>query len=278
MKESNQTLIQQIIEKVCKDAYRCGRKKGNIHLKNISEMMDIAGGRDIFMKQVSEIKRDPMLAKWIDFKDGNLEMDISQIHCAVEVIPELCRRIDIEDPRARQLRYIHTLEQWKEKAEDTWLAAYYEKELQKLNKYGYSEQLCRQMDDEEGALYRCLDEMIHLEEPLEKPIFSARVFQGVTDHDGRITPSKRFRKLYQRRVCGIIKDYSPEYIEDMSEDEMLAAHGILSYSQTLEWKGRVICTLDDGHVIDTGSHIYGAVLNAKTLEHIELLKLPKTAF
>ena len=59
---------------------------------------------------------------------------------------------------------------------------------------------------------------------------------------------------------------------------MLAAHGILSYSQTLEWKGRVICTLDDGHVIDTGSHIYGAVLNAKTLEHIELLKLPKTAF
>ena len=73
----------------------------------------------------------------------------------------------------------------------------------------------------------------------------------MTGHDGRITPSKRFRKQYQKSVCGIIKDYSPEYIEDMSEDEMLATHGILSYSQPLEWKGRVICTLDDGHVIDT---------------------------
>ena len=81
----------------------------------------------------------------------------------------------------------------------------------------------------------CAYEMLHLEEPSEKPIFSARVFQNVTGHDGRITPSKRFRKQYQKRVCGIIKDYSPEYIED-SEDEMLATHGILSYSQTLEWK------------------------------------------
>ena len=94
-------------------------------------------------------------------------------------------------------------------------------ELDRLNRGKCSEQLRKQMDDEQGALYLCLDEMLHLEEPSEKPIFSARVFQNVTGHDGRITPSKRFRKQYQKRVCGIIKDYSPEYIEDMSEDRCL---------------------------------------------------------
>lgn len=131
------------------------------------------------------------------------------------------------------------------------------------------------MDDEQGALYLCLDEMLHLEEPSEKPIFSARVFQNVTGHDGRITPSKRFRKQYQKRVCGIIKDYSPEYIEDMSEDEMHchAWNSVLFTDIRVERQGN-LHPLDDGHVIDTGSLVYGTVLNAKTLEHIESVKLP----
>ena len=274
MEESRQELIQQLIKIIDGDAYRKGTKKGMCHPEVTNHMMKAAGGRAAFIKQAQIIEKDPVLGRSIKFIPGNLGMDIVQVHCAVEIMPELCSRIGIEDPRARQLRYIQTMEQWKEKAGRTWLTAYYEDELDRLNRGKCSEQLRKQMDDEQGALYLCLDEMIHLEEPLEKPIFSARVFQGATEHDRRITPSKRFRKQYQKRVCGIIKDYSPEYIEDMSEDEMLATHGILSYSQTLEWKGRVICTLDDGHVIDTGSQVYGTVLNAKTLEHIESVKLP----
>ncbi len=230
MKESSQTLIQQLIKIIDGEAYRKGTKTGMCHPEVTADMMKAAGGREAFIKQAKIIEKDPVLGRSIKYDSGNLGMDIVQIHCAVNVMPELCRRVGIEDPRARQLRYIHTLEQWKEKAEDTWLTAYYEDELDKLNRGKCSEQLRKQMDDEQGA-------------------------------------------LYQRRVCGIIKDYSPEYIEDMSEDEMLAAHGILSYSQTLEWKGRVICTLDDGHVIDTGNQVYGTVLNAKTLEHIESVKL-----
>lgn len=274
MEESGKTLIQQLIKVIDGDAYRKGTKTGMCHPEVTNNMMKASGGRVAFIKQAQIIEKDPVLGGEIKFVTGNLGMDIVQIHCAVEIMPELCRRIGIEDPRARQLRYIRVMEYWKAKAEGSWLTAYYEDELDKLNRGRCSEQLRKQMDDEQGALYRCLDEMIRLEEPLEKPIFSARAFQSVIDHDSRITPSKRFRKQYQRRVCGIIKDYSPEYIEDMSEDEMLAAHGILSYSQTLEWKGRVICTLDDGHVIDTGSQVYGTILNANTLEHIESVRLP----
>lgn len=67
--------------------------------------------------------------------------------------------------------------------------------------------------------------------------------------------------------------YSPQYEEGMSDDEILAVHGILSYSQTLEWKGAVeYCLTDRNGIaseekIDTSSNHYGTVLNAQTLEH-----------
>lgn len=59
----------------------------------------------------------------------------------------------------------------------------------------------------------------------------------------------------------------------MSDDEILAAHGILSYSQTLEWKGAVEYCMTDRNgtaiekKIDTSLNYYGTVLNAQTLEH-----------
>ena len=67
--------------------------------------------------------------------------------------------------------------------------------------------------------------------------------------------------------------YSPQYDEGMSDDEILAAHGILSYSQTLEWKGAVEYCLTNRNgtasekKIDTSSNHYGTVINAQTLEH-----------
>lgn len=275
MKTNERTLIQWLIEEIDGNAYRKGTKTGVCHPKVTSDVMQATGGRKAFLEQVDMIKKDSELGRTglIDFKCGNLGMDIKQVDCAVEVMPELCRRAGIEDPRTRQLRYIDAMEHWKKQAEGTWLVAYYENELQKLNKGQCCAQIERQIDVENGELYHCLNEMVHLEEPLEKPIFSAKVFYKSKGNE-RIVPSKRFRERYQKRVCGVIKEYSPEYMEDMSEDEMLAAHGILSYSQTLEWKGRVIYTLDSGDTVDTKGNVYGTVLNAKTLEHIVTLELP----
>ena len=81
-----------------------------------------------------------------------------------------------------------------------------------------------------------------------------------------------FERIYQGAVIEALK-YSPLYEEGMSDDEILAAHGILSYSQTLEWKGAVeYCLTDQNGIaseekIDTSSNYYGTVINAQTLEH-----------
>ena len=81
-----------------------------------------------------------------------------------------------------------------------------------------------------------------------------------------------FERIYQGAVIEALK-YSPLYEEGMSDDEILAAHGILSYSQTLEWKGAVeYCLINQNGIvseekIDTSANYYGTVLNAQTLEH-----------
>ena len=79
-----------------------------------------------------------------------------------------------------------------------------------------------------------------LKEPEWKRVFSSKVFEKKND----ITPSKVFERIYQGAVIEALK-YYPQYEEGMSEDEILAVHGILSYSQTLEWKGAVeYCLID----------------------------------
>ena len=66
-----------------------------------------------------------------------------------------------------------------------------------------------------------------------------------------------FERIYQGAVIEALK-YSPLYEEGMSDDEILAAHGILSYSQTLEWKGAVeYCLTDTGGTLIP--HIEGLV-------------------
>ena len=82
------------------------------HPEVTNHMMKAAGGRAAFIKQAQIIEKDPVLGRSIKFIPGNLGMDIVQVHCAVEIMPELCSRIGIEDPRVRQLRFIHMLEQW----------------------------------------------------------------------------------------------------------------------------------------------------------------------
>ena len=115
---------------------------------------------------------------------------------------------------------------------------------------------------------------------MEKPIFSARVFQNAKLPEERLTPSKIFRKKYEGAVVSILTNYSPDYEDGMSNDEVLAAHGILSYAQTLEWKGPLVYSMEgdaDAHAgveIDTSQNLYGTIINAKTLEHASPLRLP----
>lgn len=54
----------------------------------------------------------------------------------------------------------------------------------------------------------------------------------------------------------------------------MAAHGILSYTQTLEWKGPLCYQLENGIIIDTKDNIYGTIINAQTLEHAAPVAVP----
>lgn len=53
----------------------------------------------------------------------------------------------------------------------------------------------------------------------------------------------------------------------MSDDELLDAHNIHSYAQTLEWKGTLQYIINDEKVIDSSSQIYGTIINTQTMEH-----------
>ena len=52
----------------------------------------------------------------------------------------------------------------------------------------------------------------------------------------------------------------------MADEEILAAHGILTYAQTLELKGALEYRIDDGPVLSSEAMKYGTVFNSQTLE------------
>lgn len=54
-----------------------------------------------------------------------------------------------------------------------------------------------------------------------------------------------FPKNYEDRILSVLKEKSPFYIEEMSDDELLDAHNIHSYAQTLEWKGTLQYIIND---------------------------------
>ena len=193
-----------------------------------------------------------------------MNTDITRIDYRVEVVPRLCELIGIMDPRERQLQAISRICKLQGDVSESCLSAYCDHVLEQLNK-GNTKELSKAEDEE---FLKCLKALADLKEPEWKRVFSSKVFEKKND----ITPSKVFERIYQGAVIEALK-YSPQYDEGMSDDEILAAHGILSYSQTLEWKGAVeYCLTDRSGIaseekIDTSSNYYGTVLNAQTLEH-----------
>lgn len=94
-------------------------------------------------------------------------------------------------------------------------------------------------------------------------------------------------------MVSILTKYSPYYEKDMEdydtegeeddakEDkkksglEILKMHGIMSYAQTMEWKGPLSYRIDDTCVIDTSKQIYGTIINTQTLEHASPVSLAR---
>ncbi len=285
-KTEQKTLARWIIDKINKDAYRAGTLKGSKHPEVDEELINAVGGRKNLVDQARYLEYNTEAGRigklWFDWTAVNT--DIKKINCEASVIPELCKLEHMEDPRDRHLRLIRTVQNYREEVKKyDWLCHYYDDILQKLEA-GKTE---KDAYEEDEFRFQCINAIAKLEEPVWERVFSRRVFGD----------SKKFEKQYRSKMYTILKNYSPYYEEELDPDEeepetreqseqetikrekkknrereVLQIHGILSYAQTIEWKGPLtylLQTEESGEkLIGTSCNIFGTVLNTQTLEHV----------
>lgn len=256
MRDNRLALVRWMIRSIDGDAYRAGRLQGMKHPGVDGKMIEAAGGLPSLIAQIEELEREGLLrAEWY-----NLHADVRKIEYPVSVMPELCRRVGIEDPRKRQLRHIARIEAYLEEMQGTFLEEYYQSILKRLEEG----REVKKPDIEDERFFRCLNAIALSGQPEWRRVFSTRV----------LGDSKLFKNQYETKVVTVLKDTSPLYEEGMTSGELLSAHGIMTYSQTLEWKGPLVYRIEGGAVIDSSVNIYGTVINAQTLEHAAAVALP----
>ena len=188
---------------------------------------------------------------------------MKKIYYSIDVIPKLCEKEGIEDPRKQQLRYIKQIEQLRAEVQGSFLEGYYDEIIRRLE----LGEIVKSPDMEDVDFFRCLNAVVNLKKSLWMRVFSAAV----------LNDSKRLKKDYEKKVVKVLVR-SPLYEEGMTDDEILSVHGILSYAQVMEWKGPLLYKLKGGqeyiedkarekeYEIDTSQNQYGTVINSQTLE------------
>lgn len=259
--QEHKTLARWIIDKTNTESYRAGLLCGWKHPEIDPDVMEMVGGRQSLLQQADILERETEAGKMGKFKPEwkDVKTNIKRIDYDVAILPELCEREGIEDPRKRQLRLIERVEKWCKKGADCgWLCSYYDDLLDSLRRGKEKKEL------EDENIFPCMDAIAHQSDPIWKRQFSTQVLGN----------SKSFERQYESRVLTILKNYSPFYVEEMSGDELLKAHNIHTYAQTLEWKGPLQYRIDGETVIDTSTQVYGTVINAQTMEHAKAVALP----
>ena len=249
-------LTEYLIQTADGPAYRSGNLDGMRHPSVDGKMIRAAGGMRNLINEADELEK----AGLIRAERKNLGMDIVRIHYPVSVIPELCIRAGVEDPRAKQLRWIRAAGKWAGEAKGTFLEPYYDALLQRLE----AGQDVKKPDMEDGDFFHCLNRAAAIESPVWRRQFSSEVL-----HD-----SKMFEKKYQDKVVTVLEKYSPLSEEGMTADDILRVHGIKTYSQTLEWKGPLVYRIGSGKPIDSSVNLFGTVINAQTLEQAVPIAVP----
>ncbi|MBO5031124.1 MAG: DUF2399 domain-containing protein [Lachnospiraceae bacterium] len=268
MKKNNckMTVGKWIVDKVNTKAWRAGKVTGYKHygygLKTsangndpIHDMMEAVGGRADFIRQVSELEQ----AGLITVTRKNVNTEIKEITVAIEDIDRLCTYEGV--PNERKLieeKKCYLLGQL-QNTDCKWLMAY-EQDL-----YCQLENGILEKNIEDENIFRLLNAITGLECDIWKRKFSSDVLHA----------SKKFEKEYENKIITILRKYSPKADDSMTDDEVLLEHGIVTYSQTLQFKGSIMYDVGSG-AIDTTTQIYGTVLNAQSLSHIKLISLKST--
>lgn len=269
-KQKIQSLSRYIIEKAECDSYRAGTRSKQWHIEADQKLLDAVGGRSVLLRQAGELEKLTGISGKIIVKWKAVRTEIEKITVSSDATA--ARQVEqIEDPRERQLSQMELTESWKSRvAQADWLIPYYDHILERLN----SGKLVKDVPGLEDPLFFLfLNKTAEERKPLYRRAFSAQVctiWNGIAQtkqSESKITPTKRFEKIYQSAVLSVLKQYSPLYEEGMSDEELLTAHGILTYAQTLEFKGAVSYRIDDGPAISTAAQIYGTMFNKQTLEN-----------
>lgn len=255
------TLSQWIIQKTNSEAYRAGRLKGWKHPDVDEKLIEAVGGMKNLFEQAGQMEADPLLGKAGKFKViwWGVKQDIVKIEYDIEILPELFRREGLEDTRAHQQQVLLQVMEWKAQvSEYDWIQGFYDDIIARLKNGKIV------ADAEDELLFLCLYKILTLPDYVWERKFSKEVFQN----------SKTFARIYKSKIITILKKYSPYYVDEMSDDELLTMHKIRSYAQTLEWKGPVQYLIDDVQLIDTSVFRYGTILNSQTLDHSVPYALP----
>lgn len=255
------TLTQWLIWKTNSEAYRAGRLTGWKHPKVDRALIEAVGGRQKLLEQAVMLEQDKVIGASEKFRVvwRYMGSDIEKFDYHISIIPELCKRERMIDPREKQQKDLERVISWKEQVQDCqWILPYYDDLIEKL-------QNGKEVSDiQDEKLFQCLNAVVKQKEVVWERIFSANV----------LNDSKAFKKEYKGRIYTILKDHSPYYVEDMDKDELFAMHEIHSYSQTLEWKGRLQYVINGEIHVDSSNNRYGTVINAQTIEHSVPYKLP----
>lgn len=276
--DSEKRLALWLIGKANTASYRAGSgKNGMIHPKISGKVYEAVGGRSACRQQAKILAKEGLVR--LDPPELTDLTELKVIHFALSDMPRLCRWTGIEDPKRQQELQMEKIRKFQEEVYDTFLKEYYEEILERL-KTGH---LIKEPDPEDKLFFRFLNAAVKNESSIWKRVFSACVSGD----------SKTFERNYEKRVCTVLK-LAPFCDEEMENEDLLKVFGILTYSQTLEWKGPLVYRLkrevrseesssptsvtsptsDAVYVIDTSENIWGTVLNAQTLEHSECMELP----
>lgn len=253
------TLAGWLIELINTPDWRIGKVTGWKHPIIQQETIDRIGKREL-LEQAEELEKAGILKRdWEIYKS-----DIRKLNVSVDSMDELCKREGIENPKKIFLRKRNEVEQWREAAPQDWRTKYYDSLLKQMNKGVIPEILSEKenLKVKYQILFQILNAIPDGNTLIWKRVFSVKV----------TGQSKLFEKIYQKRVVTILKNYAPIPDKEMEEDEILAEFGILTYSQSLEWKGALCCQIENEresicYEINTENWDYGYVMNAQSLEH-----------
>jgi hypothetical protein len=261
------TVGKWILNKVNTKDWRAGKLDGCKHYNregkndDILEMMKAVGGRNNFMNQVNELKNQGL----ITVTTMNMR-EIREITISMEQIDRLCEYEHIKNDRKAVINHRQKLMSQMENTDCKWLLKYENDLMDKLDKGTIDNNL----NDEN--IFKLLNAITTLKDITWKRKFSADV----------LGESKLFEDDYQNRIVTILKNYSPLVTDEMKDlqrpdetgiiDTILAEHGILTYSQTLQLKGGIIYNVGAGD-IDTSKCKYGTIINAQSISHAKLISL-----